>query len=328
MSCFFEKTWSRPAKALKDSAKALVLAQAGFCLRGVGRLRESAEPMKSGLEIRVKQSSWKNAARTSGSLGELYLTIGEVRRAVEFAEKSVKFAEKSGDAFEKMSNLARLGDALYQAGQVDKAKALFEEAERMQKERQSKYPFLYSLPGYWYCDLLLSLGRIDEVKERVQKMFEWRIPEDPILDIALDKLSLGRAWLLEYQKVKTKNKKDTEKSKKALAEAKKWLEAAVAGLREAGLQEFIPPGLFARAEYYREMGDYQKARRDVAEAREIAERGGMGRWMVDVLLEEGRIYLAMGDNVKARECGEKCKGLIEETGYHRRDSEAEELSRC
>ena len=33
------------------------------------------------------------------------------------------------------------------------------------------------------------------------------------------------------------------------------------------------------------------------------------------------------DKVKARECGEKCKGLIEETGYHRRDSEAEELSR-
>ena len=70
-----------------------------------------------------------------------------------------------------------------------------------------------------------------------------------------------------------------------------------------------------------------KAWGDVAEAREIAERGGMGLWMVDVLLEEGRIYSAMGENGKARECGEECKALIERTGYHRRDSEAEELSK-
>ncbi len=187
---------------------------------------------------------------------------------------------------------------------------------------------MYSLRGYQYCDILLSLGRIDEVKERARETIEIAKRNNWLLDIALDKLSLGRACLFEYQELKTKNKKDNEKNKKALAEAKKWLEGAVAGLREAGTQDYLPRGLFARAEFYRVMGDYQKARVDAAEALEIAERGGMGLWMVDVLLEEGRIYWAMGDNVKARECGEKCKGLIEETGYHRRDSEAEELSRC
>jgi tetratricopeptide (TPR) repeat protein len=329
VSCFFEELWSRPAEGLKDSDKALVLNQAGFALRAVGRLREAAEPIRAGMELSVKQKDWKGVAPNAGNLSELYLTVGEVVKAVEFADRSVEYADRSGDAFQKMSKRTTLGDALHQAGQVERAKELFEEAEQMQKEEQAGYPFLYSLQGYQYCDLLLSLGRVDEVKERASQTLEWAKQRRlSLLDIVLDQLSLGRAQLLEYQKLKIKNKKDNEKNKKALAEAKKWLEGAVAGLREAAQQYFIPPGLFARAKLYREMGDMAKARGDAAEAREIAERGGMGLWMVDVLLEEGRIYLAMGDKVKARECGEKCKGLIEETGYHRRDSEAEELIRC
>jgi len=63
----------------------------------------------------------------------------------------------------------------------------------------------------------------------------------------------------------------------------------------------------------------------LGEARQIAERGGMGLGMVDVLLEEGRIYTAMGEKEKVRECREKAKGLIKKTGYYRRTSEAEEL---
>ena len=82
----------------------------------------------------------------------------------------------------------------------------------------------------------------------------------------------------------------------------------MAGIRKSGNQDDIPRGLFARAGYYRIMGDYQKAWGDVSEAREIAERGEMGRWMVDVLLEKGRIYSAMGEKGKARKCGEEARG--------------------
>jgi hypothetical protein len=46
------------------------------------------------------------------------------------------------------------------------AAAQFEEAERMQKERQPAYPRLYSVPGFWYCDLLLDQGRDPEVRRQ------------------------------------------------------------------------------------------------------------------------------------------------------------------
>ncbi|MHC4395864.1 MAG: hypothetical protein ACYS1A_09435 [Planctomycetota bacterium] len=57
----------------------------------------------------------------------------------------------------------------------------------------------------------------------------------------------------------------------------------------------------------------------------LKDRGEIPRSKEKEIME--RIYLARGEKVKARECGEKCKALIEETGYHRRDSEAEELNR-
>jgi len=53
----------------------------------------------------------------------------------------------------------------------------------------------------------------------------------------------------------------------------------------------------------------------------------MGLFMVDVLLEEVRIYSAMGEKEKVRECREKAKGLIKKVGYYRRTSEAEELGK-
>ncbi len=135
ISCFFEKPWSRPAEDLTDHKRAFVLNQAGFALRGIGRLRESAEPMEAGLRERIKLEDWKNAAIASGNISELYLTIGEVRRAAEFGEKSVEYAEKSGQKIELSLDLTVLANALHKAGQVERAKELFEEAERMQTEQ-------------------------------------------------------------------------------------------------------------------------------------------------------------------------------------------------
>ncbi len=73
----------------------------------------------------------------------------------------------------------------------------------MQKEWQPKYLYLYSQRGYQYCDLLLGLERIEDVKKRAKKMLEWEV-ERSLLDIALNKLSLGRAYLTKYQKAKSK----------------------------------------------------------------------------------------------------------------------------
>jgi hypothetical protein len=201
------------------------------------------------------------------------------------ARQSVDFADRSGDEFWKMCNRTTLADAQHQAGELAPAADLFREAEAMQGKRQPEYRYLYSLRGFQFCDLLLSQGKVREVLERAKQTIEIAIRNNWLLDIALDKLSLGRAHLLEALNEKP------QRSPRPLrfCQAADYLNHAVAGLREAGQQLFLPPGLFARAFCYRIQTQFPQAWVDLEEAREIAERGDMKLWLVDYHLEAARI---------------------------------------
>jgi len=327
VACFFEHLWDRPAVGLSEHWKAGVLTWAGFGLRAVGRLREAA------LVLFEKRDNWQECAVNASNLSEVYLTLGDVGKAVKYGRRCVEYADKSGDLFQRMSKRTALADALHQAGEVEEARGLFEEAERIQQERQPEYRYLYSLQGYNYCDLLLAEGKTGEVKERIKKCFEWRLVSDSLLTIALENLALGRALLAEAarkikgqkSRIKSAEKRLDEALRHSSGQAKRWLDEAVAGLRKAGTQHHIPRGLFARAGYWRATGDYEEARRDLDEAREIAERGGMKLHLADYHLEAARLARSDKDKKGAAEhCG-KAKVLIAECGYHRRDVEVCEL---
>jgi tetratricopeptide (TPR) repeat protein len=214
-----------------------------------------------------------------------------------------------------------LANALYQAGRLPEAEVAFRQAEEMQKERHPQYPLLYSLRGYLYCDLLLGQGKIHEVLERADTIFKWRkLPQwnpayDSLLDIALDDLSLGRAYLLQAQQ------EGTEDSSQATAH----LDRAVDGLRQAGTQHHIPRGLLARAELRRAMDDVAGTQQALEEALSIATRGGMRLHEADCHLEYARLHLACGEEEKARQSLAKVKEMIQEMGYHRRNGEVAEL---
>ncbi|MCH8957252.1 hypothetical protein IIA28_18345, partial [candidate division KSB1 bacterium] len=129
--------------------------------------------------------------------------------------------------------------------------------------------------------------------------------------------------------------------------AKKHLNQAVAGLREACVQEFIALGLLARAALYRVQENFAAALEDLSEAQEIAERGEMGLHLADFHLEASRLHLAQhkaGESFAQESVGaqtisplpknhlEAAKGhlktakeMIDKMGYHRRDPEVEEL---
>jgi hypothetical protein len=156
VACFFEQPWSRLSPALTESEQAWLLNEAVFCLRPLGRLTEALEPARAGLEMRIKQQDWDNAARSASHLSELELMLGEVAGAVGDAEQSVTYVDRSSDAFWKTVARSTHADALHQAGCRAQAQARFREAEEMQAERYPPHPLLYSLAGFRYCDLLLA----------------------------------------------------------------------------------------------------------------------------------------------------------------------------
>ncbi len=246
----------------------------------------------------------------------------------------MKLADRSGDAFQRMGKRTTLADALHQAGRWEESEALFREAEAMQGELQPQYPRLYSLWGCRYCDLLLSRAEPEdgsgpevggerlreacqEVRERAEQFFAWRLLSDSLLDIALDHLSLGRAHLgLAFTTPKREPNADS-----GWPPAAEHLERAVDGLREAATEHNLPWGLLARAALRRLSDDPDGAAADLREAQEIAERGSMRLHEADAHLEWTRLGLAIGDPAATRRHLDRARELVEACGYGRRTRE-------
>jgi len=319
LSSFFDRPWHEPVAGLTEADESWVLSMAGFDLRALGRLAEAAQPMRASLEPAIAQEDWKNAAIRAENLSETYLTSGDLSQGLQYAEKGVEFADKSQEWTEQEDNRTVLANALHQAGRLSEAETAFREAEAMQREGQSEYPFLYGVSGYLYCDLLLGQGELQEVQIRVNQTLEWITPQDWLLDIGLDHLSLGRAYLLQAQREETGDPSTSLRT--SFTQAADHLNQAVGGLRDAGTQHHIPRGLLARAGLHRVQGDFKQAKRDLDEAMTIATHGGMQLHKADCHLETARLYLAQRETDKARESLEKAKTMIEEMGYHRRDPE-------
>ncbi|MCP4156247.1 MAG: hypothetical protein GY757_51515 [bacterium] len=318
LSDFFDGTWQSPTSGLNDLRKALVLSWVGTRLRPQGRLRESAQAIKAALEAFVSQENWKEAAVNASNLSEIFLTLGEVSNAVESARKGVKFADRSEQPFQQIARRADLADTLHQAGRLTDAEELFHEVENMQEKRQPDYPILYSLQGFQYCDLLLTLGNYKEVQKRVEQTLEWVTQAGWLLDIAMDELALGKAHQMQILN-------SDEHDELAFMQALEYLDLAVAGLRGAGSQHHLPRGLLARAAVFREQGEYDIARKDLEEIREITQRGNMNIYLADYHLESSRLLLAENKGEEAREHLDIAGKMIDDMGYHRRDNELKEL---
>ncbi len=312
---FFALPWSQPVTALTEEHQAFLLNTAGVCLLALGRLREAMQPMQPGLQAAIAQDNWRNAAIAASNLSELALTLGDLALAQTYAAQSVTLADRSQDAFMRMVNRAVLAEALLQAGQLAPVEAAFRVAEALQQEMRPQYPWLYSLRGFWYCELLLSQGQVEEVQRRATQTLAWATQAGWLLDIALDHLTLGRAVLQAH----------LHDRRTPLTEASAHLQQAVDGLRQAGRQDYLPHGLLARAVLYRVQDAFPQAQRDLNEALSIATRGEMGLHQADAHLEYARLHLAMGDTARAQHSLETARAMVQRMGYHRRDAEVAEL---
>ncbi|MCH8956934.1 hypothetical protein IIA28_16695, partial [candidate division KSB1 bacterium] len=77
--------------------------------------------MQAASELAVSKEEWTPAAARVGNLSELFLTLGQVQKAVDTARQSVDFADRSGHAFEKWKQRYKLAGALHQIGRHDEA---------------------------------------------------------------------------------------------------------------------------------------------------------------------------------------------------------------
>ena len=349
VACFFvpeRDPWSTPHPTLTPADQSWLLGQAAFSLRALGRLREALQPMRTGLERYVESSEWKNAAISASNLSGLELTLGDVAAAVRDAEQSVAHADRSADEFQRMGNRTTHADALHQAGDLDRSRARYEEAETLQAAMEPDTPRLYSVQGYQFCDLLLSqteraawrailrppstpappgqslqhlLARCAEAEDRASYARAIAQSQNWLLDIALDTLTLARAAL--YRAALQASASPAPPAPPAtgspLALGLSLADEAVDALRAAGQMDDLPRGLLTRALARSLAGDETGARADLDEAWHIAEPGPMPLFMADVHLHRARLFRDKAELAKAAE-------LIQKHKYGRRQAELED----
>lgn len=203
----------------------------------LGRLDEAAEPMRLSLEKFLAHEYWKNASVIAGNLSELHLAPVAIRDAEAAARQSVELADRSGEWIERRDNRTTLAEALHQAARIGEAHALFAEAEALQKARQPASPLLSSLRGFRYCDLLLGQGQPEDVLDRACRTLAWVTPQNWLLAVALDHLSLGRAHVAQARRGRT------SVPAHVFASVRAHLTEAVTGFRQTGQQHHLPLGL-------------------------------------------------------------------------------------
>ena len=331
VAAFFNESssgpWRQVSPNLTEADQAWLLSVAAFSLRALGRLTEALQSMRAGLESDVRRGAWKNAAIAAANLSELEVTLGHLPDAVTDARQAITHADQSGDAGERMINRTTAADAMHQSGQRAEAGALFAEAERMQQEDQPAFNLLYSLRGYRYCDWLLAPSEqaawrrvlneqlsgseshisdgLAKVERRAQTTLAWVTPQNWLLDIALDHLTLARVAL-------TRAILTSPLPQPTLALP--HIATAVNGLRAAGQMDDLPRGLLTAALYHDVRGEPDLARKHLAEAQQIAERGPMPLFLADVHLHRARLFHDKAELAKAAQ-------LIRDLGYGRRNDE-------
>jgi tetratricopeptide (TPR) repeat protein len=336
---------------LPEIVQSWLLNSVALRLHATGRLNEALEPMRVSGEVDVVAGRWAGAAASYGNLAELELTLGKIDDAIGDAVRAMDYAERSESPHDQISERGKLAYAEHQAGRADKARGLFEEAETMQAKMSPSRPWLYSLRGYFYSDLLLAVSErrawrhvlgltgassdspeiADDacrtVTKRTTQTLSWVTAQNWLVDIALDDYTLSRAALYV----------SGSKSASDLSAAGMHATAAVNGLRNAAIQYFLPLGLLTRAWLRALSGVHigpDSAQEDLDEAWEIAERGPMRLFMADIHLYRARLFHAIkpypwSSDPDGRPRGPKddlaaARKLIEQCGYWRRKEELED----
>ncbi len=343
IACFFDQPWKCVSPTIDETAQAWLLHQAAFHLHALGQLTAAIEPMRAALEALVKNENWEQATIGATNLAELELTLGDVLGAIQDAERAETYAERSGSTDWKSYILSRttLAGAIHQAGEEAKALPHFFITEKTQQEQQSNYPLHYSLRGFRYCDLLLTVSEraawqvaqglevkrqrsdlISEcraVSQRAAQTLKWaEMNARDILSAAFDYLTLGRALL--YESILQSSAVYIQPS------TLEHLETALNDFHRAGQRQYVPLGLLTSAWLRAVTDNHSGAQVDLDEAWEIAERGPMQLHMADIHLYRARLFFRENKYPWESPAADlaAARKLIEQCGYGRRKEELED----
>ncbi|MBR7781611.1 metallophosphoesterase [Undibacterium luofuense] len=324
---FFEPGWralqEEAVKQIPDGKQAWLFAAIAFRLHALGRLPESLSLMEAELAMRVPQENWKNAAITASNLSQTRALLGHLPAALTIAQQALDYAEQSQDAIQKIVRRCNLAWHRFLSGDSASAVRLMQEAECLQAENQPKYPLLYSLRGFQYCEILLAQqSSAAEVVKRAQQTLAVAESQNWLLDQGLDHHTLAKCQLLLARAAQPD-------PAACLNAALAHNQTALRLIRQGGPADHIILALLTHARIRCALQAPAAALVALNEAYAIAHRCGMRLYETDALLTRLELFGATQpypwpDSSPAQD-HQRAGALIQECGYRLRQAEWENL---
>jgi len=327
LSHFFEGDWEHLVSGISKLTAARVSSESAFDLRGLGRLDDAIPLYREAVRLHQELGNTWDACDAAGNLSELLTLYGDLAGAKAAAENSIALSraaiEAAAEEERKLeatvtlsTNIATLADVLHQLAKTAEAEQQFRLAETTYREAAPTMPYLHQLRGYHYCDLLLSLGRLGEVRERARKT----IPVDEALGkdyaVALGNLATARSLAAEQGKTSAPD----------FHTAFEIIERAYTRAKKSQHLECIIRCQLAAGELHRLAGRFETAGNFLDEAYASAIRGHLRLFEADALLQFAHLERARGDVTRAREAHSNASRLVHEMAYHRRAPELAALA--
>lgn len=348
VTCFFEIPWTRVHPSLPPPAAAWVLRDAAFSLEYVGRLAEALEPLDTSLQMLITAQQWSPAASRSNDLSRLQLLLGRIGPATKSARQTIDFAQRAGHGFWQVIGRTTLAQALACAGKPEEALAFFQSAEDLQRNmaRNRTDEPLFSLQGFQYCEQLLApveraawqglnarrapgeaglagasrpadelraddFEVLRDVEQRARFIIEVADQERWSTDKPLGWLLLSQTIL--YRALLSPAVVPTP----TLKQANEWSNTALEAARSAGGSQYLVKCLLCRALVHWLSRAEEAAAADLRAAWDIATRGPMELYAIDIQLFRARLFRDAGVLRDARKRAELW-------GYWRRKQELED----
>ncbi len=332
---FFDQPWVSPSGRLGPVDAAYLVRTAGFRLRGLARLDEAAEALRRAFLSYKAAKNALESSRVGRNLCETLTLMGDLPGALEVGNESVSFADACGDRHQMIAERAAVAVTYHYLGKPGEAEALFRRSEELQAKLTPQHPKLFALRGYHYSVFLLDQGKYAEVVGRGEETILWLQRKEvegygPV-DLPLEHLALGLAKLHGGAGHGSRQERITA--------AKPHLEEALAGLRRAGRNDFLPLGLLARSQFLREVAEeaasaeeraaqFGRAEEYLDEVEQICTKVQMSIYLLDCHLERAQVRLARTDGVEsARGSLHEARKILTSCPYFRRSAHLDELER-
>ncbi|HEY0735952.1 MAG TPA: trypsin-like peptidase domain-containing protein [Herpetosiphonaceae bacterium] len=287
-------------KVSDPNHKRWLLANFGFCLMNLGRLREVPTFFERKNAIAADMEDWANLNSGYMNLIELYSHLGTLDHAAFPARESLSLARRTKTKQDELDALEWQAWIRHLSGESEVAAKIYAQAEVLQHEIDAQVRYLYGLNGIHHADYLERIG---------DRGYARHLTEDNLIicqrNVWTFLISQGHRVLGNLDAAEGQHTSALQHYNEALKIA-----------RSISKRDVLIEALLGRGRWAARQGNAPEAFSDLNEALDYAVASGYRIYEADIRVALAWAHRAAGDHAAARVEAEQARTMSREMGYH------------